>query len=285
MANSTLSTPSQKQYLGNYDSNTLHQFIQREALREAAFFTPYLKAGMNLLDCGCGPGTITVGLAALLNPGTVIGIDVAEEQFEIGRSLARDRQLSHITFQKADIYNLPFPDESFDAVFIHAVLYHLNNPLAALKEVYRVLKPEGVLGVRESNQEGEIYAPPEIPIQSVWNLLYKVHAYHGGNPQFGKTLKEAFRKTGLVDIIVSASYDCYNTHEAIKNIGTMLNQYLKSPRIYEVILAEQWADQAEIEKLQDLIETWIAHPDAFMARCRCEAVGWKKSPGFLQSTD
>src|SRR4029453_16149816 len=115
--------------------------------RAAAFLAPHLRAGMRLLDCGCGPGSITADLATLVAPGQAIGIDLREDALAQGRALARERGVATLVFQKASVYQLPYADGSFDAAFACAVLQHLTAPLAALQEIRRVLKPGGVVGI------------------------------------------------------------------------------------------------------------------------------------------
>src|SRR5512142_1845750 len=104
-------------------------FGLRQAESHAAFFTPYLSPGMRLLDCGCGPGSITCGLAGIVAPGGVVGIDLYAKALDAAQSV------SNVRFQAASVYELPFPDGSFDAVFSHAVLEHLAEPLKALAEM------------------------------------------------------------------------------------------------------------------------------------------------------
>ena len=101
---------------------------------------PDLNPGMSLLDCGCGPGSTTIELAQRLAPGQVTGIDIGAESVKQAQALARDLDVSNVSFQVANVYELPFPDNSFDAVFTHVVLAHLNEPLRALREMQRVLK-------------------------------------------------------------------------------------------------------------------------------------------------
>lgn len=136
---STLRDAGEERYLGDYSPAVIQGLNRRTATQEAAFFLPYLEPGMHLLDCGCGPGAITTGLAQVVAPGNAVGLDIAAGQLKHGATCAQDRDLSNLHFHAGNIYRLPFPDETFDAVFVHAVLYHLQDPLSALREVYRVL--------------------------------------------------------------------------------------------------------------------------------------------------
>ena len=71
----------------------------RTANQQAAFVLPYLRPDMTLLDIGCGPGTITIGLAEVVTPGQVIGIDHDYEHIAAARALASERQVTNITFE------------------------------------------------------------------------------------------------------------------------------------------------------------------------------------------
>jgi ubiquinone/menaquinone biosynthesis C-methylase UbiE len=109
---------------------------------------------MRLLDVGCGPGTITLDLAARVAHGWTVGVDreagvVAEAQRLLG-----SRPISGVEFKTADAYALEFYNESFDVVHAQQVLQHLTDPVAALVEMRRVLRRGGVLGVRDSDYGG-----------------------------------------------------------------------------------------------------------------------------------
>ena len=99
---------------------------ERTAEFQAAFFLPHLRPGMALLDLGCGPGSITTGLAAAVAPGPTTGVD--NDPVEI----------DGVEVTSADVMSLPFPDASFDAIFASALLQHLSDPLGALREARRV---------------------------------------------------------------------------------------------------------------------------------------------------
>jgi ubiquinone/menaquinone biosynthesis C-methylase UbiE len=126
----------------------------RTAASMAEFFLAHLRPGMRVLDCGCGPGSITVGLAEHVAPGEVIGIDIDPTHIALAQTRAADAGLSNVRFETADMYTLPFANAAFDAVFCHAVLAHLRHPSQALSEIRRVLQPEGVVGTRGSISRG-----------------------------------------------------------------------------------------------------------------------------------
>src|SRR5919202_1984497 len=88
---------------------------QRTAAADAAFFLPHLRRGARVLDVGCGPGSITVGLAEAVAPGEVIGVDAEPLQIERAEALAEGRALANLRFEVANAYELPYPDASFDA--------------------------------------------------------------------------------------------------------------------------------------------------------------------------
>jgi len=137
------STPTAATYTQRGNTAFEAEMATRTASRAAAFFLPYLRPGMQLLDVGCGPGAITLGLAQTVAPGEVVGVDIQASQVDRARALAAERRITNARFEVADINRLPFPDGSFDAVFAHTVLMHLREPVRALEEMRRVLRPGG----------------------------------------------------------------------------------------------------------------------------------------------
>jgi ubiquinone/menaquinone biosynthesis C-methylase UbiE len=133
------------------DQRSQAVFLRRTG-QVASFLAPHLRAGMRLIDCGCGPGSITIDLARIVAPGEVVGIDRRQASLSDARTFARERGVANVAFEVANVYQLPFPDRSFDAAFACALLQHLAAPLAALKEIRRVLKPGGVIGKRRRLQ-------------------------------------------------------------------------------------------------------------------------------------
>ena len=112
-----------------------------------AFSIPLFIDGMSVLDCGSGPGTITCDIAQRIPNGRVVGIDTDESQIALASDTARARGLRNVEFRKASAYELPFPDESFDVVFSHALFEHLGDPGRTNSEFRRVLRPAGGVGL------------------------------------------------------------------------------------------------------------------------------------------
>ena len=180
-------THSREIYTPGYSQPTLRLMLMRTAAKHAAFFTPFLRPGMRLLECGCGPGTITIDLANLVAPGQVVGIDLEPVQLRSALDRGRQRQIN-VSFGVASIYGLPFSDGSFDAVFAHALFEHLREPVRALLEMRRVLRSSGLIGVRSPDWAGWLVHPPNPLIEQAFQQFKKIQITNGGNPHVGRTL-------------------------------------------------------------------------------------------------
>jgi len=111
------------------------------------FLAPILQPGFHVLDAGCGPGTITSGIADAVFPGHVTAIDIQPERIESARRLSEGLQMVNIRFAVATVCRLPFADASFDVTFAHALLEHVHQPLEAMAELRRVTRPGGFLAL------------------------------------------------------------------------------------------------------------------------------------------
>ncbi len=99
------------------------------------------------LDVGCGPGELTLMLARSLPRGEVIGVDLCAEMLEIARRKAKAAGLKNISFRRGDALSLTFADGSFDLVASSFLLPWVPDPDRALREMVRVLREGGKLGL------------------------------------------------------------------------------------------------------------------------------------------
>jgi SAM-dependent methyltransferase len=185
----------------------------RTAEREAAFFLPLLTPGMKLLDAGCGPGTITVGLAQHVAPGEVTGFDIGESEVERATKLAAEKNLLNVSFQVADSTGLPFEDEEFDAVFSSAMLEHVPQREKALDEMIRVLKPDGVIGLRGGNHPGSLVGPKDDTLLKLEEVYIAIWMSRGGAPDFGIRQMPLLLERGMLDVHQTASYETRDPHD------------------------------------------------------------------------
>lgn len=244
----------------------------------AAFLAPHLRAGMRLLDCGCGPGSITVDLAQAVAPGDTIGIDLREDALAQARALARERRIANVAFHAASVYHLPFPDGSFDAAFACAVLQHLAAPLVALQEIRRVLKPGGVIGVADGSATLDFRYPTN-PLLEKWDWLRAREREHNtGRPPEMLRLRVLLREAGFARTQASGTLTTETGPPAgsIEETRRLAQNYLIRLRgvLGELALAQGWTTKQELEQIADALIAWGEAPDAFYARPAFTALGW-----------
>jgi len=247
------------------------QLAQRTAVEDAAFLLPYISPGMRLLDVGCGPGSITLGLAAIVAPGEVVGLDNQREAIERARGAAVEKAVTNVRFEVGDCYKLPFPDASFDACFANSVLQHLNKPVLALAEMRRVLRPGGFAGVRDLSGKG--FSSPETPLrEKAQELNKRIRLHNGGDSDTGAHHRELLLAAGFVRTVASASAIASGTLEETRRSAAGFNNVLRGST--RTALTEGWVTQAEVDAMLAANEAWGEREDAFAVQLRCNAIGW-----------
>jgi ubiquinone/menaquinone biosynthesis C-methylase UbiE len=193
---------------GHHDS-VLRSHRRRTAENSAPHLLPHLRPGLDLLDVGCGPGTITLDLARRVAPGRVVGIDAAPAVLEEARAVAAASGGPRPEYREGDAYALAMDAGSFDVVHAHQVLQHLTDPVAALREMHRVLRPGGLLAVRDSDYAAFAIAPRDAALER-WNALYHaVTARNGAQADAGRHLPAWVRAAGFAEPVVSAAASAY----------------------------------------------------------------------------
>jgi len=243
-----------------------------------AFLAPQLRAGMRLIDCGCGPGSVTVDLAQVVAPGEALGVDLRAGALAHGRTLARERGIANVAFQAASVYQLPYADGSFDAAFACALLQHLASPLAALKEIRRVLRPGGVIGIVDGSS-AITFRYPTSPLLEAWDKLRVLEREHNtGRSSDALRLRALLREAGFARTQASAHMSTEagppagsfeETRQVARNHLIRLHGVLG-----ELAVAQGWATREELDQMAKALIAWGEAPDAFYARPSFTAIGW-----------
>jgi SAM-dependent methyltransferase len=268
-------TKDRERYTMGYGPAATAIMAERTAQSHAAFFLPHLKSEMSLLDCGCGPGTITLGFAELVAPGQVVGTEIEDTHVALARENAAKRNLSNARFETADLYELPFDDASFDAVFISAVLGNLRQPIRGLREAYRVLKPGGVIGVKEFDHGGDLVYPPDPAIEKYGELYLRLRRENGHDPEGGRKLGALLLEAGFSDLRFTAVYESFADAKAVGGFACV-SAGLLAEGWGEAFTSRGWATAEDISKMRTAWQRFAALPGAIFAAAWGEAVAWKE---------
>jgi ubiquinone/menaquinone biosynthesis C-methylase UbiE len=242
---------------GHHDS-VLRSHRSRTVENSAAYLAPLLRPGLDLLDVGCGPGTITHDLATRVAPGRVRGIDVVEAPLVEARAAGTGPE-----FAVDDVYRLSDPDDTWDVVHAHQVLQHLSDPVAALREMRRVARPGGVVAVRDADYAAFTWYPAE-PRLDRWLELYRAVA-HGNyaEPDAGRRLLAWAHAAGFTEVTPSASVWCHATPQARESWGGMWADRILQSSIATQAVERGLATRADLEDVSAGWRAWAADADGW----------------------
>jgi ubiquinone/menaquinone biosynthesis C-methylase UbiE len=108
-----------------------------------------IKPGFHVLDYGCGPGSYIIPLAELVGgSGKIYALDIHPLAIQKVKGIASKKQLTKVKAILSDC-QIGLPDNSLDVVLLYDVFHHLSDPEVVLKELHRVLKPDGILSLND----------------------------------------------------------------------------------------------------------------------------------------
>ena len=256
-------------YTHGHDESVLRSHRWRTAENSAAYLLPHLHSGMDLLDVGCGPGTITIDLARRTAPGKTVGIDSATAVIDQARAAAPD---DAVEFRVADLMAIEFPDGAFDVVHAHQVLQHVPDPVGALREMGRVCRPGGLVAVRDVDYEAMTWFPDDPKLRAWLDLYRRVHRANGSEPDAGRHLLDWARQAGFAEITPSASVWCFATDEDRQWWGSLWADRMQRSGVAERALALGFASQQDLDEMSEAWRRWSGEPSGWFAALHGEAL-------------
>lgn len=252
-------------YAQGHAPSVLQSQTWRTAENSAAYLLSRLQAGMDVLDVGCGPGTITLDLARRVAPGRVLGIDLEPSVLEQARLAAGRAGLDNVEFACADVYELPDLEGRFDVVHAHQVLLHVTDPVGALRRMLAVTRSGGLVAARDTDYAAAAWWP-EDPRLNRWLEIYRQVARDSGTePDAGRRLLAWAHAAGATDVTPSASIWCHATPAERAWWGGSWAERIVSSTIAERAVAAGRATKEELADISAAWREWAAHPDGWYA--------------------
>ncbi|MGD0817714.1 MAG: methyltransferase domain-containing protein [Methanomassiliicoccales archaeon] len=159
--------------------------------------------GYRVLEAGCGVGAQTVILAKNSPETTFISVDISEESIRLAKDRVDADGITNVEFRSADLFDLPFPSGSFDAVFVCFVLEHLQDPQVALANLRAMLKDGGEITVIEGDHGSCYFHPDSESAKGAIECLVRDQASLGGEANIGRRLFPLVSSAGFRDVRVS----------------------------------------------------------------------------------
>ena len=257
-------------YTHGHHESVLRSHVWRTVENSAGYLLPHLASGLDVLDVGCGPGTITADLARRVAPGAVVGIDRSDEVVDLARPAAAG--LDNVRFEVGDVYALADADASFDVVHAHQVLQHLSDPVAALREMRRVCRPGGVVAARDADYASFAWAPLDERLDRWLDVYRAVARANRAEPDAGRHLLGWAHAAGFDTVVATASVWCFSTPDDRAWWGGLWADRMRSSSVGDQAVEAGICTRADLDAMAEAFTEWAAHPDAWFAVLHGEIV-------------
>lgn len=260
----TSSTARERYTLGHHPS-VLRTHSWRTAENSAGYLLPHLHAGLDMLDLGSGPGTITLDFARLVAPGTVVGIDASAEVVANASDRATAAGLDNVSFQVGDAYHLDLPDDSIDVAHAHQLLQHVGDPVAVIRELRRVVRPGGIIAFRDIVYGGAVWYPLSDGLTRWMEVYQELARTNGGEPDAGSRLKSWAQAAGLNDIRSTASVWSFESPEDREWWGGAWSERARTSSFASQALETGIASADDLAQISVAWRAWVDAEDGWFA--------------------
>jgi ubiquinone/menaquinone biosynthesis C-methylase UbiE len=191
--------------------------------------------------------------------------------------LATELRASNVRFEEGDAYALPFPDGSFDVVNANALLQHLGDPIRALREFRRVLRPGGIAAVSgDADWSAWIIEPATPALDLLRELRLQVYAHNGRDACYARHQRRLMLEAGFAHAECYPSVRAFGTPDSVREHTRIFLSELRS--VEPTIIAARLADAESVATVADALQAWGERPDATAVIVVFRSIGWVDPP-------
>jgi len=256
---------------GHHDS-VLRSHRWRTAENSAAYLLDELTPGLRLLDVGCGPGTLTVDLASRVAPGGVVGVDVAGDVIAEAVAYAEAQGCANVDFHVGDFRALDLARGSFDVAHAHQVLQHLEDPVGALVDMGKLVRPGGIVAARDSDYTAFTWAPDNEGLDRWLAAYLAVTRQNRAEANAGRHLLAWAHAAGFEDVAYTTSTWTFASDADRAWWSDLWAERSVSSAFAEQAVRYGIASEAELADIAAAWRTWGATPDAVLVILHGEIV-------------
>ena len=202
-------------YIHGFDEIEQARLVSQAAVLEEKIFEKIdFKNPDKILEIGSGVGAQTEILLNRYPDAHVTGVELSEVQLNTAKAYISSKfDSSRYAYHLANAEELPFEDNSFDAIYICWVLEHVQNPQNIIDECYRVLKKDGIISITEVQNNNLWVIPKSDFLLNYWDKYNQIQLEMGGNPFVGIEIGNFIEKAGFIDNQVYAQTFLYDNNK------------------------------------------------------------------------
>ncbi|SFS42488.1 class I SAM-dependent methyltransferase [Marininema halotolerans] len=192
--------------------------------KEGKHYIEYgLKDGMSVIELGSGPGYLLEKLLVTFPHIHVTGLEIDPILFNYANANVASHEADRCQMVEGSIMDTKLNEGSFDFAITRLVLEHLPDPIGAIKEVFRILKPGGKAVFIDNDFEMHIMTHPHIfELRALYDAYCESRYAEGGNPKIGRELPRLLKQGGFSKIdfeVISAHSDIVGDEKFFKSEG------------------------------------------------------------------
>jgi SAM-dependent methyltransferase len=223
-------------------------------------FIDYLGDGRDLRICdfGCGLGILVNDMATKYPSAEIVGLEISADQYQEAARIHQDR--ANVTLIQTDVLKSDLPENYFDITYCRYLLEHVPDPVAVVREMARVTKPDGKVVSQENDLYNVIYHPPIDGHDQVMDQFCGLQIEMGGAPFIGRELFDIYKSAGVKQIELSYAPEIYTEDEPENYRAWLANALSIFGGVRDELLGRGMIDEMTFDGVCNAFRDRIAKP-------------------------